>query len=129
MCTPANARRFSPVAARLIINQPVLRDFRKFLLFRHRIMSGRASYFTRTVAVEIVRFNLSTRGSRWPWNAHLRQNFLRVPFYHCFMHNRRHLGGLNLKAILLKMLGLHLYTLIIGHKSCNFLSILNKLTL
>ena len=29
----------------------------------------------------------------------------------------------------LKMLGLYLYTLIIGHKSCNMLSILNKLTL
>jgi len=29
---------------------------------------------------------------------------------------------------LLKMLGLYLYTLIIGHKSCNMLSILNKLT-
>jgi len=27
------------------------------------------------------------------------------------------------------MLGLYLYTLIIGHKSCNRLSILNKLTL
>jgi len=31
--------------------------------------------------------------------------------------------------ICLKMLGLYLYTLIIGHKSCNMLSILNKLTL
>ena len=30
---------------------------------------------------------------------------------------------------LLKMLGRYLYTLIIGHKSCNMLSILNKLTL
>jgi len=30
---------------------------------------------------------------------------------------------------LLKMLGLYLYTLIFGHKSCNILSILNKLTL
>ena len=29
----------------------------------------------------------------------------------------------------LKMLGLYLYTLIIDHKSCNMLSILNKLTL
>jgi len=29
----------------------------------------------------------------------------------------------------LKMLGLYLYTLIIGHKSCNILSILNKLKL
>jgi len=29
----------------------------------------------------------------------------------------------------LKMLGLYLYTIIIGHKSCNMLSILNKLTL
>jgi len=29
----------------------------------------------------------------------------------------------------LKMLGLYLYTLKIGHKSCNMLSILNKLTL
>ena len=29
----------------------------------------------------------------------------------------------------LKMLGLYLYTLIIGHKSFNMLSILNKLTL
>jgi len=29
----------------------------------------------------------------------------------------------------LKMLGLYLYTLIIGHKSCNMLSILNKLRL
>ena len=29
----------------------------------------------------------------------------------------------------LKMIGLYLYTLIIGHKSCNMLSILNKLTL
>ena len=29
----------------------------------------------------------------------------------------------------LKMLGLYLFTLIIGHKSCNTLSILNKLTL
>jgi len=29
----------------------------------------------------------------------------------------------------LKMLGLYLYTLIIGHKSCKMLSILNKLTL
>ena len=29
----------------------------------------------------------------------------------------------------LKMLGRFLYTLIIGHKSCNRLSILNKLTL
>jgi len=27
------------------------------------------------------------------------------------------------------MLGLYLYTLIIGHKSCNMLSILNKFTL
>jgi len=27
---------------------------------------------------------------------------LRVPFFHCFMYNRRHLGGLNLKAIVLK---------------------------
>jgi len=27
------------------------------------------------------------------------------------------------------MLGLYLYTLIIGHKSCNMLSIINKLTL
>jgi len=32
------------------------------------------------------------------------------------------------KWILLKMLGLYLYTLIISHKSCNLLSILNKLT-
>jgi len=30
---------------------------------------------------------------------------------------------------MLKMLGLYLYTLIIGHKSVNMLSILNKLTL
>jgi len=30
---------------------------------------------------------------------------------------------------LLKVLGLYLYTLTIGHKSCNMLSILNKLTL
>ena len=30
---------------------------------------------------------------------------------------------------LLKMLGLYLFTLIIGHKSCNMLSILNNLTL
>ena len=30
---------------------------------------------------------------------------------------------------ILKMLGLYLYTLIIGHKSCNMLSILNKLPL
>jgi len=29
----------------------------------------------------------------------------------------------------LKMLGLYLYTLIIGHRSCNMLSILNKLIL
>ena len=29
----------------------------------------------------------------------------------------------------LKMLDLYLYTLIIGHKACNMLSILNKLTL
>ena len=29
----------------------------------------------------------------------------------------------------LKMLGLYLYTLVMGHKSCNMLSILNKLTL
>ena len=29
----------------------------------------------------------------------------------------------------LTMLGLYLYTLIIGHKSCNMLSIINKLTL
>jgi len=29
----------------------------------------------------------------------------------------------------LKMLGLYLYTLIIGHESCNMLNILNKLTL
>ena len=29
----------------------------------------------------------------------------------------------------LKMLGLYLYTLIISHKSCKMLSILNKLTL
>ena len=34
-----------------------------------------------------------------------------------------------LKKIFLKMLGLYLYTLTIGHKSCNTLSILNKLTL
>ena len=31
--------------------------------------------------------------------------------------------------MVLKMLGLYLYTLIIGQKSCNMLSILNKLTL
>jgi len=31
--------------------------------------------------------------------------------------------------ISLKMLGLYLYTLIIGHKSCNIFSILNKLKL
>ena len=30
---------------------------------------------------------------------------------------------------ILKMLGLYLYSIIIGHKSCNMLSILNKLTL
>ena len=30
---------------------------------------------------------------------------------------------------ILKMLSLYMYTLIIGHKSCNMLSILNKLTL
>jgi len=30
---------------------------------------------------------------------------------------------------ILKMLGLYLYTIIIGYKSCNMLSILNKLTL
>jgi len=30
---------------------------------------------------------------------------------------------------LLKMLGLYFHSLIIGHKSCNILSILNKLTL
>jgi len=29
----------------------------------------------------------------------------------------------------LKMLGLYLYSLIIGHKSCNVLSMLNKLSL
>ena len=32
-------------------------------------------------------------------------------------------------ANVLKMLGLYLYTLIIGHKSCNMFSILNKFTL
>jgi len=31
--------------------------------------------------------------------------------------------------LLVKMLGLYFYTLIIGHKSCNMLSKLNKLTL
>ena len=31
--------------------------------------------------------------------------------------------------VILKMLGLYLYTLIIDHKSCNMLSILKKLTL
>ena len=30
---------------------------------------------------------------------------------------------------ILKMLGLYLYSLIIGHKSCNVLSMLNKLSL
>jgi len=39
------------------------------------------------------------------------------------MHQQRSLQGV------LKMLGLYLYTLIIGHKSCNMLSILNKLKL
>jgi len=34
-----------------------------------------------------------------------------------------------LKSSALNMLGLHLYTLIIGHKSCNMLCILNKWTL
>ena len=34
-----------------------------------------------------------------------------------------------LKSSAIKMLGLHLNTLIIGHKSCNMLSILNKWTL
>jgi len=33
------------------------------------------------------------------------------------------------QSLCLKMLGLYLYTLIIGHKSCNMLSILNELTL
>ena len=33
----------------------------------------------------------------------------------------------NCHFFMLKMLGLYLYTLIIGHKSCNILSILNKL--
>jgi len=32
-------------------------------------------------------------------------------------------------VIALQMLGLYLYTLVIGHKSCSMLSILNKLTL
>jgi len=32
-------------------------------------------------------------------------------------------------SLFLKMLGLYLYTLIIGHKSCNMLSILHKSTL
>jgi len=36
---------------------------------------------------------------------------------------------LNNKLKYLKMLGLYLYTRIIGHKSCNMLSIQNKLTL
>jgi len=30
------------------------------------------------------------------------RRLLRVPFIHCFMYNRRHLGGLNLNAIVLK---------------------------
>ena len=32
-------------------------------------------------------------------------------------------------TLVLKILGLYLYTLIIGHKSCTMFSILNKLTL
>jgi len=35
----------------------------------------------------------------------------------------------NIHSVRLKMLGLYLYTLIIGHKSCNMLGILNKLKL
>ena len=39
------------------------------------------------------------------------------------------LGAFLCESMSLKMLGRYLYTLIIGHKSCNMLSILNKLTL
>jgi len=39
------------------------------------------------------------------------------------------IGRIEALCILLKMLGLYLYILIIGHKFCNRLSILNKLTL
>ena len=44
-------------------------------------------------------------------------------------HNKSIVSKLGPKQPALKMLGRYLYTLIIGHKSCNMLSILNKLTL
>jgi len=40
-----------------------------------------------------------------------------------------YMSSIFLGKTVLKMLGLYLYTLVIGHKSCNRLSILNKLTL
>jgi len=43
-----------------------------------------------------------TRGPRGPWNAHLRQNIFKSSFFYCFIYKRRHLGGLNLKAIVSK---------------------------
>ena len=43
-----------------------------------------------------------TRGPRGPWNAHLRQKIFIRSFFHCFMYNMWHLGGLKLKAIVLK---------------------------
>jgi len=44
----------------------------------------------------------TTRGPRGPWNAHPRQTILKSTFFHRFMYNKRHLGGLNLKAKALK---------------------------
>jgi len=46
--------------------------------------------------------NISTRGPRGPWNAHLRQKIFKFPFFYCFKYNRQHLGGLNLNAIVQK---------------------------
>jgi len=41
-------------------------------------------------------------GSKGPGTLTWNRRFLRDPFFHCFMYNRRHLGGLNLKATVLK---------------------------
>ena len=54
-----------------------------------------------------------------------RQEMLRYRLGTLYPQNKQHKCDL----MALKMLGIYLYTLIIGYKSCNRLSILNKLTL
>jgi len=49
-----------------------------------------------------IYLNFEQEGPEGPGTLTRDGRFLRVPFFHCFMYNKQHLGDLNLKAIVLK---------------------------